>query len=88
MGIDDVVINHLEKNNEDEIFIKGQNFTINSVVYINKKKVAAEFVDTNTLKIKGSISGDTLVVKQLGRNDGLLSQSNELLLNETMLAKK
>ncbi|MEG0856247.1 MAG: sulfatase-like hydrolase/transferase [Terrisporobacter sp.] len=87
MGLDDVVVKNL-KDDKDEIIVNGENFTTDSSVYINDKKIDTEFVNENTLKIKENSSGDTLVVKQLGRNDGSLSESNELSLNGTILAKK
>ena len=40
------------------------------------------------LKIKSNEKGNTIIVKQLGRNDGLLSQSNTMDLSDDQLAKK
>lgn len=87
MGLDDVIVSHIE-NDKNHAFIKGMNFTENSSVYINKKKIDTIFIDESTLKIKVTEEGDTLVVKQLGRNKGLLSQSNEISINENTLSKK
>lgn len=87
MGLDDVIVSHIE-NDKNHAFIKGMNFTENSSVYINKKKIDTIFIDESTLKIKATEEGDTLVVKQLGRNEGLLSQSNEISINENILSKK
>lgn len=87
MGIDDVVVSSVGKEKGNTI-IKGINFTSNSSVYINDKKVDTVFVNDTTLKIKSNNYGDSLIVKQLGRNDGYLSESNEFSLNGTILAKK
>lgn len=85
MGIDDVTISSLEQEKES-ILIKGLNFTKNSSAYINNKKIDTIFVDDKTLKIESVDSGDTLVVKQLGRNDGLLSESNSISLSQDKIA--
>ena len=55
---------------------------------IDKKKIKTEFIDDKTLKIKSTEKGNTIIVKQLGRNDGLLSQSNTMDLSDDQLAKK
>lgn len=86
MGLDDVTITSLEHDN-DYILIKGTNFTENSSAYINNKKIDTRFVDDKTLKIKQSKKGDVLVVKQLGRNNGFLSQSNSIDLSQMNLVK-
>ena len=87
MGLEDVTITSLE-HQENFILINGINFTENSAVYINNKKVETIFVDDKTLKIKEDKNGKTLIVKQLGRNDGLLSQSNRMDLSQIEIAKK
>ena len=87
MGLDDVKITSIEYN-DDFILVKGANFTENSSVYINKKKINTIFVNDKTLKIKNNKSKGKIVVKQLGRNNGLLSQSNIMNLSEDYLAKK
>ena len=87
MGLEDVTITSLEYQ-ENFILINGINFTENSAVYINNKKVETIFVDDKTLKIKEDKNGKTLIVKQLGRNDGLLSQSNSMDLSQIEIAKK
>ena len=87
MGLDNVTITSLEYNS-DFILVKGTNFTENSSVYIDKKKIKTEFIDDKTLKIKSNEKGNTIIVKQLGRNDGLLSQSNTVDLSDDQLAKK
>ena len=53
-----------------------------------KKKINTIFVNDKTLKIKNNKSKGKIVVKQLGRNNGLLSQSNIMNLSEDYLAKK
>lgn len=87
MGLDDVSISYVEHEN-DSILIKGLNFTENSSAYINNKKIDTIFIDDKTLKIKEIEKGDTLVVKQLGRNNGLLSQSNSVSLSQDKFATK
>ncbi|MCC3869877.1 LTA synthase family protein [Terrisporobacter mayombei] len=85
MGLDNVTISYLE-HEKDSILIKGSNFTENSSAYINNKKMDTTFVDDKTLKIKEVDKGHTLVVKQLGRNDGLLSESNSISLLQIKMA--
>lgn len=85
MGLNDVKISSL-KEEEDSILIKGFNFTKNSSAYINNKKIDTTFIDNNTLKIDMIDMDDALVVKQLGRNNGVLSQSNKVSLLEGEVA--
>lgn len=85
MGLDNVTISSLE-HKENSIFIKGTNFTENSAAYINNKKINTTFINDKTLKIKEMDEGDTLIVKQLGRNDGLLSESNSISLSQNGVA--
>ena len=87
MGLNDVTVTSLEYE-KDHVIIQGSNFTENSAVYIDNKKVDTIFINDKTLKIKMIKTGDTLQVKQLGRNDGLLSKSNSIDLLFSDLAKK
>lgn len=87
MGLNDITVTSLEYE-KDYIIIQGSNFTENSAVYIDNKKVDTIFINDKTLKIKMIKTGDTLQVKQLGRNDGLLSKSNSIDLLFSDLAKK
>ena len=87
MGLNDVTVTSLEYE-KDHMIIQGSNFTENSAVYIDNKKVDTIFINDKTLKIKMIKTGDTLQVKQLGRNDGLLSKSNSIDLLFSDLAKK
>ena len=87
MGLNDVTVTSLEYE-KDYMIIQGSNFTENSAVYIDNKKVDTIFINDKTLKIKMIKTGDTLQVKQLGRNDGLLSKSNSIDLLFSDLAKK
>ena len=87
MGLNDITVTSLEYE-KDYMIIQGSNFTENSAVYIDNKKVDTIFINDKTLKIKMIKTGDTLQVKQLGRNDGLLSKSNSIDLLFSDLAKK
>ena len=87
MGLNDVTVTSLEYE-KDHMIIQGSNFTENSAVYIDNKKVDTIFINDKTLKIKMIKTRDTLQVKQLGRNDGLLSKSNSIDLLFSDLAKK
>ena len=87
MGLNDITVTSLEYE-KDHMIIQGSNFTENSAVYIDNKKVDTIFINDKTLKIKMIKTGDTLQVKQLGRNDGLLSKSNSIDLLFSDLAKK
>ena len=56
---------------------------MNSKVYANGKAVNTKFVDPNTLEIDYVDNLDTVVVKQIGRNNTELSSSNELKYSQT-----
>lgn len=67
---------------DDKIIIKGNNFTLNSIVYINNKKQETEYIDKNTLQIDISHIKDEIevCVKQV-YSLTIYSESNVLIEN-------
>lgn len=83
MGVKEIEITGFEKKKEDEVIVKGNNFTKYSVVYVNGDQCSTEYIDENTLKVKNkSIKElDSFVVKQKS-GDNKLSSSKECLYYE------
>lgn len=67
---------------DDKIIIKGNNFTLNSIVYINNKKQETEYIDKSTLQIDISHIKDEIevCVKQV-YSLTIYSESNVLIEN-------
>ena len=82
MGLDEIEIKNIDIKGNN-IILRGKNFTVNSKVYANGKAVNTKFVDPNTLEIDYVDNLDTVVVKQIGRNNTELSSSNELKYSQT-----
>lgn len=82
MGLDEIEIKNIDIK-DNKITLNGQNFTINSKVYLNGNAVKTKFIDPNTLEVDYVDNLDTLVVKQMGRNSTELSSSNELKYSQT-----
>lgn len=86
MGIKDIVINKVEKDEEADdgtVYVKGENFTEYSVVYVNGDEYDTEYIDENTLKIKCDKlkSLDSFIVSQKS-GDTKLSSTKECLYYE------
>ena len=82
MGLDEIEIKNIDIK-DNKITLNGQNFTINSKVYLNGNAVKTKFIDPNTLEVDYVDNLDTLVVKQMGRNSTELSSSNQLKYSQT-----
>ena len=82
MGLDEIEIKNIDIK-DNKITLNGQNFTINSKVYLNGNAVKTKFIDPNTLEVDYVDNLDTLVVKQMGRNSTELSSSNEFKYSQT-----
>lgn len=86
MGIKDIVINKVEKDEEADdgtVYVRGENFTEYSVVYVNGDEYDTEYIDENTLKIKCDKlkSLDSFIVSQKS-GDTKLSSTKECLYYE------
>ena len=86
MGIKDIVINKVEKDEEADdgtVYVRGENFTEYSVVYVNGDEYDTEYIDENTLKIKCDKlkSLDSFIVSQKS-GDIKLSSTKECLYYE------
>lgn len=83
MGINDIVLCDAYNENED-IIIKGENFTEYSYVYINNKKQHTVYIDSNTLKIENKTleKDDEIKVSQLAKDHVVLSSSNTIIKDE------
>ena len=80
MGIDDILIADVYRSDTEEntINIKGKNFTMWSVVYVNGEKIPTTYVSSELLTISASKlkPGDQLEVHQNGTNDLMFRSSN------------
>ncbi|WP_195245613.1 LTA synthase family protein [Clostridium celatum] len=76
-GFRNVEINGTE-DVENYVHILGNNFTINSKVFLNGKQVDTEWLNVNTVRINyiKLKKGDTLEVRQMGRNGKVFGASN------------
>ena len=67
---------------DDKIIVKGNNFTLNSIVYINNKKYETEYIDKNTLQIDiNHIKDDIEVCVKQVYNLTIYSESNVIKEN-------
>ena len=80
-GYNDTIVTNIIVS-DDKIIIKGNNFTLNSIVYINNKKQETEYIDKNTLQIDISHIKDEIevCVKQV-YSLTIYSESNVLIEN-------
>ena len=76
-GFRNVEINGTE-DVENYVHILGNKFTINSKVFLNGKQVDTEWLNVNTVRINyiKLKKGDTLEVRQMGRNGKVFGASN------------
>jgi phosphoglycerol transferase MdoB-like AlkP superfamily enzyme len=82
MGIDDVVINKVEKlETSPYMYIYGQNFTKWSKVFINDEKVATTYLSSTCIRVKKDKvnDGDTIVVSQVGSSNSRFRDSNAVV---------
>lgn len=82
MGLDDIEIKDVDIKG-DKVILKGQNFTKCSRVYLNDKEAKTKFIDENTLEADGIDNLDTVIVKQMGRNNTPLSSSNKFTYSKS-----
>ena len=71
---------------DNQLCIKGDNFTRKSTVFIDGKEKTTLYVDKNTLRVyceKDNIDDiKNIVVKQIGLHDIALSQTNTVQLSD------
>lgn len=82
MGVKDVVIERVYRF-DNKVHIYGENFTKWSKVYVNGKKVPTSYKSGQciTIDADSAVSGDKIVVNQLGSSDTIFRSSNEVVLN-------
>ena len=78
--ITDATINPIEENNE--LVVSGENFTVFSSIYIGNTKYQTEFIDNNTLKciVPSNVEINDITVKQIGQYDAVLSSTESFNL--------
>ena len=85
LGYDDIVIKEII-NNGSSLTIKGENFTLNSIVYFGNKKQETKYINTTTLMvdIDNIKKPQKVTVKQVYLYD-VYSSTNEVLveINQT-----
>lgn len=79
MGLEEIVVDNVEANNE-KVIIHGKNFNQSSCVYINGKKVETTLIDNTKLEVNNIKDIKEVVVKQLGKYDAPLGESNEFTI--------
>ena len=79
MGLEDIVIDSIDNNN-GKIIINGKNFNKSSCAYINGKKVETTLIDSTKLEVNNIKDVKEVVVKQLGKYDAPIGESNEFVL--------
>jgi hypothetical protein len=78
MGVKQITISKVVKNNDNNIYLTGKNFTKASKVYINDEEQETTFIDSKSLKVENFDlkRGDILKVRQINSGYGVLSTSN------------
>lgn len=90
MGIDEVVIDHLNPIG-NVVYVNGSNFTQWSRVYVNGKKVSTQYINRKLISFSSDdiSDGDEVTVCQLGSSNTIFRSSNtityEALENATEL---
>ncbi len=83
MGVKDVTIDSVEYDAGNSLLtVRGENFTLWSIVRIDGKRLDTEFVDANTLMAacRSAESGEVVDVAQITDDSFVLGSSNELIL--------
>lgn len=77
MGIDKIKITGIE-NSDDKLYVKGENFTEYSKVFLNDTELETTYIDDKTLSIAATDlnSGDTFKVGQKGDDKAILSYTD------------
>lgn len=78
MGIDDIIVTSVLQDQE-LVFVQGENFTEYSAIYVNGDIVESKYLDENTIQIADykMENEDVITVCQIGNNQTVLSTSNE-----------
>ena len=79
MGTQDVLISGISQIG-DYYFIRGENFTKWSKVYINEEKMSTRYLSSGLLRIKEKdmpVGENVVAVKQMGSSDTVFRTSNE-----------
>ena len=73
--LDELTITDVQTNGK-QIIIKGDGFNQSSKSYVEHHELATQFIDANTLMTEDPLPEGGLVIKQLGRNNIPLLDSN------------
>ncbi len=80
MGVNDIIIDNVFTVQDDErVYISGQNFTKWSYVYVNNKKTSTTYINGGLIciDIDDIDDGDSIVVTQLGSSNSKFRSSKE-----------
>lgn len=80
MGVDEITISDALLT-DDDLYVFGENLTTASDVYINGELQKTSYYNPNMVVVRNAeiADGDTVCVKQAGKNKKPLSSSNELV---------
>lgn len=81
MGVDDIILTAVEPA-DDYLYVKGENFTPWSKVFVNGEKMSTTFISSTQLQIKMEVlaEGDnTILVNQMGSSNTVFRSSNEVI---------
>ena len=87
LGIHPARLTNIQQVYEDDVidgFFYGENFNTYSKVYINDEEMETDFIDNNTLMVRGcNIKyGDKVVVCQQDADGVILTQTDEFTYSE------
>ncbi|WP_368263521.1 LTA synthase family protein [Clostridium disporicum] len=82
MGIDTISVSNVFDENE-QVFVSGENFTTFSKVYINDRKYETIYISPTLLRVDDLSleSNDSVTVHQVTKGGTSLSSSNEFIVN-------
>ena len=86
MGVKEITIKNVQRNEEGILTVTGENFTEFSKITLNDKKINTVFVDNNTLVTENPtdiVAGDLLTVIQANTSGEILSNSKLYLIGGT-----
>ncbi len=86
MGVKEIVINDVSRNEQGMLIVTGENFTEFSQITVNDKQIDTVFIDNRTLQTDNSVeiaAGDLLTVIQVNSGGEMLSGSKLYLIGGT-----
>lgn len=81
MGVAKIILTDIKQNQED-VYIKGEGFTQWSVAFVDGKERETLYINSTTLIIKDELieSGNSIFIAQIGDNKKILSQTTEWIV--------